>query len=140
MRKLLSTLCLLVLVGVFVVPAQAQTPATTITFVNPPAKGILELNVGQSYTLEVQIQSDQPFLHAQMAIGQFFPGRNIFADGMVVAHRGTQATLLLTVRGKAPTTNLPGGATVAPETIVVGVRYPGGMVVSQEFQFGIIVH
>ncbi len=110
MKKVLSVLCVLVLGVVFAAPAAAQSP--TVTFVNPPPGGILELAVGRSYTFEVQISSDEPFLIAQMALNQFFPGRSVHADGFVTARRGTEATLQLTVTGKTPTAQLPDG--VAP--------------------------
>lgn len=134
MKKVLSLLCVVVLGVVFVTPAAAQNP--TVTFVNPPPGGILELAVGESYTFEVQISSDQPFLIAQMSLNQFFPGRSVHADGFVVAQHGSEATLTLTVTGKKSTAALPDG--VAPVSLVVGVRYSKTVVVNT-FDFGIVV-
>jgi hypothetical protein len=108
-----------------------------VTFVNPPPNGVLELAVGESYTFEVQISSDEPFLIAQMALNQYFPGRSVHAEGMVHAGRGTEATLTLTVTGKTPTTDFPDGT--VPVTLTVGVRY-GREVVPTYFEFAIAVH
>jgi hypothetical protein len=105
--------------------------------VNPPADGILVLGVGESYTFEVQVESNQPFVHAQLGLGQYFPGRSVFADGAQIAHQGTSATLRLTVTGKGTTDRFPGG--VAPVTLVVGVRYRGGLVVAEYYEISIVV-
>jgi hypothetical protein len=138
MKKALSILFVLAICAVWITPAAAQgNPAPTITFVNPPPGGVVVLSVGQSYTFEVQVVSDQPFVHAQLALGQFYPGRSVFADGIQLVHRGTTATLRLTVTGKMPTAQFPDS--IAPVTLVAGVRYQGGVVISQSYDLGIIV-
>jgi hypothetical protein len=136
MKKVLSSVILLVLLATLAAPTSAQEPPT-ITFVNPVPGNILELAVGESYTFDVQVSSDVPFIRAQMALDQFFPGRSVFADGMVGAHSGTEATLHLTVTGKFPTAQFPDG--IAPVTLIVGVRYQGGVVVVNTYDFGVIV-
>jgi hypothetical protein len=136
MKKSLSLLCLLILAVMSVSPASAQAP--TITFVNPPAGGVLELNVGDSYTFEVQVNSDQPFLLAQMTFSQYYPGRYIFSKGFVVARRTSSATLRITITAKAPTAELPGG--VNPVSLVTGVHYKGKVVFTEFFNFGVRVN
>jgi len=135
MKKPLTFLGLIVFMLALVSPTAAQSP--TITFVNPPQNGLLELNVGESYTFEVQVTSDPAFNKAQLGLSQYYPGRSVFADGIVSARGGTSATLKLSITGKTPTDKLPGG--VAPMTLVVGVRYQGGEVVSQSFEFNVRV-
>lgn len=138
MKRALSVLFVLIFSAVLITPAAAQgDPAPTLTFVNPPANGVLVLGVGESYTFEVQVVSDQPFLHAQLALGQFFPGRSVFADGIQIVHRGTSATLRLTITGKVSTAQFPDG--LAPMTLVAGVRYQGGVVVVQNYEFSVRV-
>jgi hypothetical protein len=67
-----------------------------------------------------------------------------------IAGRGTSYLLRLTVTGKTSTAELfamcdwpePGDCWpegVAPVSIVVGVRYRGGMVVAEAFPFAIVV-
>jgi hypothetical protein len=138
MKKVLSVLFVLVFSAALITPAAAQgNPAPTISFTNPPASGLLVLGVGESYTFEVQVASAEPFVHAQLALGQFYPGRSVFADGIQIVHQGTSGTLRLTVTGKVSTAQLPDG--VAPMTLVAGVRYQGGVVVVQNYEFGIII-
>ncbi|MBN1565833.1 MAG: hypothetical protein JXA10_18465 [Anaerolineae bacterium] len=135
MKKSLSSLILLVLLVTLVVPASAEGP--TVTFVNPVPGDVLTLAVGESYTLEVHVSSDVAFIRAQMALDQFYPGRYVTANGMVGAHKGTEATMQITLTGKGATAELPGG--IAPVSLIVGVRYQGGNVVVETYDFGVIV-
>ena len=139
MKKALSVLFAIVLLGVFALPAQAQEPTTTITLLNPPGD-ILTLEVGQSVTFDIQVSSDVEFLHARTDLNEYYPGRSVFSGGPSVIRRDTEGTLHLTLTGKTPTThqNIPDG--IAPVEIVVGVRYKGGVVVVERFFFGIVVN
>lgn len=138
MKKLTSLLLVLLFSLVLITPAAAQTaPTPTITFVNLPADNVLVLSVGQTYTFEVQVESDQPFIHAQLGLTQYFPGRSIFSEGIQMSHQGNQATLHLTVTGKAPTAKFPDGQVLV--TLITGVRYQGGYVVSDARPFYIVV-
>lgn len=138
MKKSLSLSLLLILAVMSVSPARVSAQAPTITFVNPPAGGVLDLNVGDSYTFDVQVNSDRPFSLAQMTFSQYYPGRYIFSKGFVVARRTSSATLRITITAKAPTADLPDG--VNPVSLVTGVRYKGNVVFTEFFDFGIRVN
>ena len=98
------------------------------------------MNVGDTATVVVQVTSDQEFIFAQMLPTAWFPGRGVTAvnPGGDRDHMSTSATLEVTFTAKGSTADFPnegacptGG--VAPVAVVAGVRYPGGLVVSQRF-------
>lgn len=140
-RIALSLVLMIVLLIGSTVPASAATP--TIVLTNPPANDIVMINVGQSYTFDIAITSDEPFILAIALGDEYYPGRGIFFNGNDTAHQATAATLHLTLTGKESTAALlpaegwPAG--IAPASVVVGVRYAGGVVVSYRYRFGVIV-
>jgi hypothetical protein len=127
--------------------AAATTPTVSITLLTPLPT---ELAVGQSYTIQVSIVSNEPFIVAMAMPDRYYPGRGIFFhDTDRVAH-ATEAVLELTVTGKASTANLaavsdwptPGEnwpAGVAPASVVAGVRFVKGQLVSERFNFAVKV-
>lgn len=134
------------------VPASQATtsPSATITLLNPPPSGLLELDVGESYTFDVEITSDEPFVLALALPNQYYPGRGIKWHGCDQATHSTSALLHLTMRGKGSTADLPAvddwpgpgvdwPEGVAPISLVVGVRYKGGYVVAEAFSFAVVV-
>jgi hypothetical protein len=96
------------------------------------------MNVGETITVSVQVESDQPFISA-MALPSFqFPGKGIVAvQGGDRVGSDTSATLEITFKAKSSTMNFPTG--VAPVHMVVGVRYIGGYVKVQDYLFNVIV-
>jgi hypothetical protein len=153
MKKLLIVLSVmlvvLLLAGTLVAPAKAA-PTITITLLNPPPGGVLELAVGESYTFDILITSDEPFVMAAALTNSYYPGRGVFWHGGDHASQSTSATLHLTVTGKSPTADLlavcdwpiPGtcySAGTAPLAIVAGVRYKGGVTIAQTFTFAVKV-
>jgi hypothetical protein len=137
------------LAGTLAVPAKAA-PVVTITLLNPPPGGVLELAVGESYTFDILITSDTPFIFAAAMPNSFYPGRGVYWHGGDRALQSTSAVLHLTVTGKGSTADLlavcdwptPGTcypAGTAPLAIVAGVRYKGGVTVSQTFTFAVKV-
>jgi len=98
---------------------------------------VLELSVGESYTFDIAITSDETFLLAVAMGDEYYPGRGIFFAGNDTAHQTTSALLHLTVTGKEPTDFLPEG--VCPIAVVAGVRYPGGVVYSERFDMNVKV-
>jgi hypothetical protein len=139
---LVRSLIVLALAAVLLggLPVQAQGNNVSITLLNPPPNGILELGVGESYTFEVAVSSDQQFISAMAVPDQTYPGRGVFFNGNDSAHQTTSAVLRLTITGKEPTlgaTNIPDG--IAPVAVVVAVRFQGGVVVTERFDFGVIV-
>jgi hypothetical protein len=112
-----------------VLTAAAPVPVTTFTLVH----GLPEvMNVGDTATVIVQVQSDQPFIFAQALPAQFFPGRGVVAAQGDHVGSGTSATLSVSFYAKTSTTGLGG---VAPVSVVVGVRYAGGYVAVQRYDF-----
>jgi hypothetical protein len=135
----------LVLIAVLLIgsPVSAYAATPTIAVTNPPPNDIVVVNVGQAYTFDIAITSDEPFVLAIALGDEYYPGRGIFFNGNDTAHQATSATLHLTLTGKESTADLPPAegwpAGVAPASVVVGVRYAGGVVVSYRYRFGVIV-
>lgn len=127
------TAFVLVLATIFAMATPAVAAEATITFENPPPGGVLELAVGESRTFDISVISDETFVVAIALTDQFFPGRGVFFAGSDRETMSTTADLQLTITGKEATDFLPDG--VAPVAIVVGVRYKGGIAVSERFDF-----
>jgi hypothetical protein len=129
-------------------PASAAAgPTVTFTLLTPLPT---DLAVGESYTIQVQVTSDEPFILAMAMPDSYYPGRGIFFHGSDRVTHATEAMLHLTVTGKASTADLaavsdwptPGEswpAGVAPASVVVGVRFGHGQVVAQRFNFAVEV-
>lgn len=137
MRKSIGLIILLLALNIlFIAPAQAATP--TITLLNPPPSGVLELAVGETYVFDILVTSDEVFTSAAAMPDQFFPGKGIFYHGGDRVLHATTATLHLTITGKGSTADLPDG--VAPASVVVAVRYGGNDVVVEIFDFVVVVN
>lgn len=134
MKKILFVLALSVLVA-SLLTAAAPMPNTTFTLVQG-LPGVM--NVGETYTVIVQVESDQPFNSAQAMPSFQYAGKGVVAvRGGDHAGRGTSAILEITYLAKSSTTRMPNN--VAPVYAVVGVRYPGGYVAVQEYIFDVTV-
>ena len=134
MRRFFSVFTLSILI-VSLLTAAAPVPTVTFTLVQGlPAA----MHVGETSTVIVQVESDQPFLFAQALPSFFFPGRGVVAvQGGDHAGSGTSATLEITFKAKSPTAAF--GSNGVPVHVVAGVRYPGGGMVVQDFLFNVIV-
>lgn len=149
MRK--TVFRVVIIVALVVVLASATSPVSAapgVTFVllDPLPT---HLAVGETCIIRIQVNSDEPFLLAMAMPDKYYPGRGIFFNGIDLAHKNTEAILQLEVTGKESTADLlavqdwpttedwPAG--VAPAAVVVGVRYQGGAVVSQQFVFAVAV-
>jgi len=110
----------------------------------------MHLAVGESYTIDVRVSSDEPSILAMAMPDAYYPGRGIFFHGSDSAVHATKAVLHLTVTGKDSTADLaavsnwptPGEnwpAGVAPASVVVGVRLKNGQVVAERFNFAVTV-
>jgi hypothetical protein len=138
MKRLLIAISVVTLLVLAVPATSTAKPApVTIELLNPPKKGVLELAVGESYTFDIEITSDETFLLAIAMGDEYYPGRGIFFAGNDTAHQTTYALLHLTVTGKEPTDFLPEG--VCPIAVVAGVRFPGGVVFSERFDMSVRV-
>ena len=129
-------------------PATA-IPVTTIELLNPPPD-ILNLAVGESYTMDIRVTSNEEFILALALNSAYYPGRGIFEYGGDQATHKTSAVLHLTIVGKDSTASLPAvydwpspginwHSGVAPISAVVGVRYKNDLVVTKEFNFAVAV-
>ena len=81
--------------------------------------------------------SNEPFIQAIVLGDEYYPGRGVFFHGNDTANHATSALLHLTITGKEATDFLPDG--VAPVAVVAGVRYKGGVVFSERFDFNVVV-
>jgi len=136
-KRIISMIGLLVLMVLTtgMLTAAAPLPVTTFTLV----QGLPStMNVGETYTVIVQVESDQEFISAQALPSFQFPGKGVVAvQGGDRAGSGTSATLEVTFKAKSSTANFPSG--VAPVFVVVGVRYAGGYVAVEEYLFNVTV-
>jgi len=154
MKRILFALgIILITLPLILVPASAAKPgpATTITLLNPPADGLLVLGVGESYTFDILITSDEPFNSAIAKVDIYYPGKGVFWHaGSDIAKQATSATLHLTVIGKKSTADLaavcdwpaegicwPAGT--APQVIGGAARFQGGLISFEAFPFTIQV-
>jgi len=139
MKKLFShstTILLLSIVFLSTTIAAAPTPQPNATFTLVQGLPAV-MQVGESYTVEIQMTSDIPFVAATALPTAYFPGRYVVAAQGDHSGRGTTATFYVTFTAKGSTAQLPGG--VAPVAVVAGAHYQGGFVVSQRFDFLVAV-
>src|SRR5215216_3057985 len=133
MKRLFSlfSLTMLLILMTGILTAAAPLPTTTFTLI----QGLPStMNVGDTYTVIVQVDSDQEFLIAQALPSFQFVGKGVVAvRGGDHSGRGTSATLEVTFRAKSSTAQFPEG--FAPVYVVVGARYSGGYVASERFLF-----
>ncbi len=134
MKRLFRVLILAIVITTFLTAA-ASIPNTTFILV----QGLPStMNVGDTETVIVQVNSDQEFISAQALPSFEFPGKGVVAvQGGDRVGRDTSATLEVTFKAKSSTTTFPDG--VAPVHVVVGVRYGGGYVATQEYLFNVAV-
>lgn len=135
----------------FSVSAAKPGPDITITLLNPPPDGLLVLPVGESYTFDIELTGDQKFVTAMAKVDIFYPGKGVFWHASTdSASQANTALLHLTVIGKSSTAGLmsvcdwpsagfcwPAG--VAPQMIVAGARFKGGLVSGNAFPFAVKV-
>jgi len=131
LKRILSFLVLAVLLVLMTgaLTAAAPMPQTTFTLVS----GLPDsMNIGDSATVVIQVTSDQPFNFAAALPDVYFPGRGVVAHGGDHQPGGTSATLQVTFIAKSSTAKFGGEV---PVSVVAGARYPGGLTVSQSFDF-----
>ena len=130
--------------------SSATAAGTRIDLLNPPPADGLYLAVGESYTFDLEIADGTPFILAMAMPDAYYPGRAIIWHGNDIAHQAKSATLHLTMTGKNSTAGLPVVCDwpepgvcwpegVAPASIVVGVRSEKGVVLSERFDFFVVV-
>ena len=116
--------------------AAAPVPAPTFTLVQGDMPSVM--NVGDTYTVIVRVDSDQQFTSAQAMPDFQYAGKGVVAvKGGDRTGSGTSATLEVTFKAKSSTAKMPGG--VVPVSVVVGVRYGGGYVEVKQYDFTVQV-
>ena len=142
MKKLGSLVALMLLsalmTGAWTLPAPAVAPTPNVTFTllsGLPAT----MNVGETATVIVQIDSNQEFVFAKMLPSFYYPGRLVRAvnTGGDRTGAGTTAILEVSFTAIASTAGYPGG--VAPVWVVAGAHFQGGLSVGQKFAFDVAV-
>ncbi len=134
MKKMLSYvgLALMMVLMTGVLTAAAPMPLTEVTIVGDGLPEVM--NVGETYTVTVHVKSDQAFTSAQAMADFQYAGKGVVAvKGGDRAGQGTEATLQVTFKAKSSTARMTNG--VAPVSVVVGVRYGGGYVYVQRFDY-----
>ena len=132
MKRILSVLILAFVTVVFLT---AATPTTTIDVTEELPE---IMNVGDVATVTVEVTSDQEFISVTALPSFGYPGKGVVAvQGGDRAGRGTTAELNITFKAKSSTAKMEGG--VAPVYVVVGVRYGGGYVASEQFVYYVTV-
>jgi hypothetical protein len=97
------------------------------------------MNLGETATVIVEVGSDSSFLYAQALPDIFYPGRGVTATVGDHAGRGKTAILKVTFTAKNHTDDFANAPGYAPVSVIVGVRYAGGYVVSERYDFVVIV-
>jgi len=137
MKKLFSYvgLALLMLLMTGVLTAASPMPNVEFTLV----QGLPEtMHVGDTYAVVIDLTSDVPFNSVQAMPDPQYPGKGVVpVKGGDHVGAGTSARVEVTFTAKSAPDRLPNGKDVM--SVVVGVRYKGGVVVGQVFPFEVTV-
>jgi len=137
MKRIFSIfgLALLMILVTGVLTAAAPIPNVTFNLV----QGLPStMNIGDTYTVVVDVTSDTPY-NTVVALPSFqYPGKGVVAvQGGDHAGSGTSATLEVTFTAKSDTLRMANNQAVVH--VVVGARFQGGYVASQDFVFYVTV-
>ena len=151
MRKVIGILVVLASVGLLACMASPVTADSSwiVLLKSPPKKG-LKLEVGETHTFEIKVKQGDAFVMAMAMPDAYYPGRSIIWHGNDVVHRDDSGLLQLTMTATSTTAELeavsdwPESGTswpegVAPVSIVAGVRFAGGGVLTERFDFYVVV-
>jgi len=139
MKKVLSyfILALMMVLMTGVLTAAAPTPNVNFELV----QGLPStMNVGETYTAIVKVTSDTEFNWVAARPSFQFPGKGVVAgqgNGGERTGSGTEALLEVTYVAKADTSQFPNGEDIV--YLVVGARFKGGYVASEQFTFNVTV-
>ena len=151
MKKVIGILVVLASIGLLACMAStAAADSSRIKLLNPPPKRGLVLEVGESHTFEIMVKQGDSFVLAMAMPDAYYPGRSIIWHGNDIVHRDDSGLLQLTMTATSSTADLeavsdwpeqgtswPEG--VAPVSIVAGVRFVGGEVLTERFDFYVVV-
>lgn len=139
--KIFRGILILVLPLILLAPvaslAIAAPPVTggnaTVTLLNPLPT---DLAIGQSYIVNILVESDEAFTSAVARNDVHFPA--YLADSSDNAQHTTSAVVHVTLTGRRSTGDLPNGKT--PATLYIGVRTKGGNLSVTSFPYTVAVH
>jgi hypothetical protein len=121
----------------------AAVPAPNVTFEVLSGEFPETMQVGDTHTFILKVTSDIPFNGVQAMPDLQYPGKGVVhvqggdhARGECSETECT-ATVELTFTAKTDTSKMPDGKDLG--TVVVGVRYKGGVVVGQFYPFEVSV-
>lgn len=137
MKKVLAYIGLALMMVMMTSVLTAAAPAPNVTF--NLVQGLPStMNVGEMYTVIVEVTSDVPFNSVQAMPDLQYPGKGVVhIQGGDHAGAGTSATVEVTFMAKSDTSKMPDGKDVL--AVVVGVRYKGGVVVGESYPFEVSV-
>jgi len=137
LRGMFTLILSLVLLVPAALPAIAAPPITggdaTVTLLTPLPT---DLAVGQSYTVNILVESNEAFTSATAQNAVQFPA--YLSDSRNSASHTTSAVLHVTLTGRRSTAGLPGGSTSA--TLYIGVRHQGGQLNVTPFAYTVAAH
>ena len=137
MKKLLSYMGLALMMVLMTGVITAAAPAPNVTF--NLVQGLpATMNIGETYTVIVEVTSDVPFNAVQAMPDLQYPGKGVVhVRGGDHAGAGTFATVEVTFTAKTDTSKMPDGMDIV--AVVVGARYKGGAVFGEVFSFDVSV-
>jgi hypothetical protein len=137
MKKVFAYIGLALLMVLMTGVLTAAAPAPNVTF--NLVQGLPStMNVGDTYTVVVEVTSDVPFNLVQAMPDPHYPGKGVVpVKGGDHVGAGTSATVEVTFMAKTDTSKMPDGKDLM--AVVVGVRYQGGLVVGEFFPFEVSV-
>jgi hypothetical protein len=137
MKKLFSFIGLALMMVLMTGVLTAAAPAPNVTF--NLVQGLpATMNVGDTYTVVVEVESDVPFNSVQAMPDLQYPGKGVVhVMGGDHVGGGTSATVEVTFTARTDTSKMPDGKDVV--AVIVGVRYKGGVVVGEYFPFEVTV-
>ena len=137
MKKLFSYVGLALMMVLMTGVLTAAAPAPNVTF--NLVQGLPStMNVGDTYTVVVEVSSDVPYNVLLALPDLHYPGKGVVhVQGGDHVGSGTSATVEVTFTAKTDTSKMPDGKDLV--AVVVGARFKGGVVVYERFDFQVTV-
>ena len=131
-KRIFSFISLVALMVLLTGALTAAAPVTMTTFTL--VQGLPSvMNVGDTNTVIIQVASDQEFVFAQALPSEYFPGRGVVAAQGAHVGQGTTAILSIPFHAKTSTLGLSSDPVLV--SVTVGVRYGGGYIAVQRYDF-----
>jgi hypothetical protein len=131
--RYLAIVLVLVALFAYAMSEAKASPNVTITLLNELPATLVE---GETYIVDVLVESETEFTLAAGMVTAFFPGY-LHGDGGDRAQHETSVVLHLPMTAARSTEELPGGVTSGD--VRVGVFFQGGERVAQFFPFEVAI-